>query len=181
MGCLLEHSAAKTSTGGGRRFRELARIMRRHCDRRYPPGYIVYGLDTYGRIWDEWIERRTPAVLRKPTEMFRRMLQVSMGYVIGHAVREAQGWYSDGWATTRVHYMLPPGNGRLRLRGSVPDMSGKREGPTIRMQCNGTMQEIFLNCGEFDVTVEVPATKVPAKIVLLAGRYVVPRAEGLGL
>jgi glycosyltransferase involved in cell wall biosynthesis len=180
MGCLREHDGAKTSTGGSKRFRELARIMRRHCDRRYPPGYIIYGLDTYSKIWDEWIERHTPRFLRNPSDKLRKGLGMAMGHIIGHAIREGQGWYSDGWATTRLHYMLPPGNGRLRLRGAVPDLCGKLDGQIIRVQCNGTLQEISLQGGDFDVTVDVPATEEPAKIVLRARRSIVPRAAGLG-
>jgi len=71
MGCLREYATAKSFSGGGRRFRELAAIMRRHGGVRYPPGYVTYGLDTYGRIWTDWIERLTPSFLERPSKVFR--------------------------------------------------------------------------------------------------------------
>src|SRR3984957_14965942 len=50
MGAIREHPAAKTSSGGGRRARELLEIMQRHTGKRFPPGALVYGLPTYERI-----------------------------------------------------------------------------------------------------------------------------------
>jgi glycosyltransferase involved in cell wall biosynthesis len=180
MGCLREHGEAKTATGGGKRFQELARILRRHGDLRYPPGYIIYGLETYRRLWDEWLMRRTPGFLKKPSQALRKFLLAAMGSIIGYAIREGQGWYSDGWATTKVHYMLPPGNGKLRLRGTLPGLGARIKRQKIRVRCNGTEQEVPLEIGDFDVTLTVPATAEPAKIVLLAASYVVPNTEGLG-
>jgi glycosyltransferase involved in cell wall biosynthesis len=169
MGCLREYSEAKTSTGSGARFWELVRILRRHTGRRYPPGYIVYGLDTYGKIWDQWIERRTPGFLRKPSAWFRKRLFHATRRVIDRTVLEAQGWYADGWAGPKVNFMLPPGSGRLRLRGTLPL---KLEGQTIRVECNGVTQDIPLDFGEFDVTVAVEVNAAPVTIVLRASRWV---------
>ena len=50
MGAIREYPEAKISAGGGRRFRELAKVLRRHGTRRFPPGYFVYGLTTYEPI-----------------------------------------------------------------------------------------------------------------------------------
>jgi glycosyltransferase involved in cell wall biosynthesis len=169
MGCLREYSEAKTSTGSGERFWELVRILRRHTGRRYPPGYIVYGLDTYGKIWDEWIERWTPGFLRQPSAWFRKRLFHATRHVIDRTVLEAQGWYADGWASPKVSYMLPPGSGRLRLRGTLPP---KLEGQTIRVECNGVTQDIPIDFGEFDVTVAVEVNAEPVTIVLRASRWV---------
>ena len=180
MGCLREYGGAKTFAGGGQRFRELVSIQRRHTDLRYPPGYVVYGLDTYGGIWDEWLERRTPGFLRTPTEWLRKYLFMATRYISDTMRREAQGWYADGWASPKVKYMLPPGNGQLQLRGTLPGGIPKLSGQTIRVECNGVTQDIPIDFGEFEVTLPVPVTSEPAKIILRAERSVVPRAEGLG-
>jgi glycosyltransferase involved in cell wall biosynthesis len=180
MGCLREYEGAKTASGGAKRFRELARIMRRHGRRRYPPGYFNYGLNTYLRISCDQIEKWTPGFLSKPSQWFRARL-VSLAYSIARwIVDEAQGLYSDGWAATRAYYMLPPGNGQLRLSGSLPRLSGALKGQTIRVECNGKSQQIPIDYGDFDFVLSVPQSKEPANIVLVASRWFVPSAEGLG-
>jgi len=181
MGCLREYEGAKTASGGAKRFQELARIMRRHGRLRYPPGYFTYGLDTYVRTWCDQIEKLTPGFLGKPSQWVRARL-VSLAYsVIGWIALEAQGLYSDGWATTKLYYMLPPGNGKLRLCGSLPRLSETLKGQTIRVECNGNSQQISIDYGrDFDVVLWVPQSKDPANIVLVASRSVVPWDEGLG-
>lgn len=180
MGSLREYRDAKTATGGSQRFFELARILRRHGSRRYPPGYITYGLDTYGGIWDEWIERHTPRFLGSLSQQFRRHLLAGTRYIIDHTIREAQGWYSDGWATTQAHFMLPPGNGNLRLRGCLPNLGPKLKGQTIRVECGGAKHEAPLDFGEFDLAFAVASSKRPAEIMVRASKYIVPADEGLG-
>lgn len=180
MGSLREYGDAKTATGGGQRFLELARIMRRHGRRRYPPGYVTYGLDTYSRIWDEWIKRHTPRFLNGVSGQFRHYLLAGMRYIIDYTIREAQGWYSDGWATTRAHFMLPPGNGNLRLRGCLPDLGPELRGQTIRVECGGAKHEAPLDFGEFDITFPVAGSERPAEITIRAAKYIVPAQEGLG-
>jgi glycosyltransferase involved in cell wall biosynthesis len=180
MGCLREHGDAKTATGGRERFRELTHILRRHGIRKYPPGYVFYGLDTYGKIWDDWIEQHTPGWLSAPSGWFRKKLFASGRRIIDHILQEAQGWYSDGWVTTRSHFMLPAGNGNLRLRGSLPDLGPTLKGQTIHVRCNGKRQAKRLNFGEFDMVLPFAASSGPANISIRATRSVVPAAEGLG-
>src|SRR5712692_4590255 len=180
MGCIRQHEAAKTFTGGPKRFRELVRLLRRQCDLRFPPGYFIYGVDTYSGIWDEWLRRWTPGFLQKQSDKLRRFLHKKLISLSSHAYMDSQGWYSDGWATTKVHYMLPPGNGKLRLRGSLPNLSPKLRGQTIRLECNGTKHEVTLDFGEFDLTLPVSISTEPANIMLYATQSFIPAAEGLG-
>lgn len=180
MGCLREHREAKTASGGSQRFSELARILRRHGSRRYPPGYITYGLDTYGGIWDEWIACRTPSFLAGLSQRFRRHLLTGTRYIIDHTIREAQGWYADGWATTRAHFILPPGNGKLRLRGSLPNLGSKLKGQTIRVECGGAAHQARLDFGEFDIRFPMACSAFPAEITVRATRSIVPAEQGLG-
>jgi hypothetical protein len=64
MGALREYVETKTATGGVTRFRKLVRMMRRHGGRRYPPGYFIYGLDTYKKTVCTVIQCWTPDLLR---------------------------------------------------------------------------------------------------------------------
>jgi hypothetical protein len=123
MGCLREYREAKSFSGGTRRFRELAQIMRRHGRLRYPPGYTYYGLGTYGRIVSETIERLTPRFLEGRSAQLQKLLARGAGYWIDRTNREAQGWYSDGWAGVEMKYMLPAGEGSIRIRGRLPELS----------------------------------------------------------
>jgi hypothetical protein len=182
MGCLREYAAAKSFSGGGRRFRELAAIMRRHGGIRYPPGYITYGLDTYGKLWTDWIERLTPSFLERPSRVFRHYLFAATRYVIDKTLREAQGWYSDGWAATKVHYMLPAGGQTLRIEGSLPDL-----GPALRNQRLDILSQgkqlasLNVPCGEFAFS--VPAASAagsgPISLVVRASKSIVPSRTGI--
>src|ERR1035441_5366632 len=59
----------------------------------------------------------------------RRYLLAGTRNVIDKTLREAQGWYTDGWATTKLHYMLPAGGHTLCINGSLPDL-----GPPLHNQ-----------------------------------------------
>ena len=76
--------------------------------------------------------------------------------------------------------MLPPGNGRLRLRGALPRLSQKLRGQRIRVECNGTKHEVALDFGEFDLALPVSISTEPANIVLYATQSFIPAAEGVG-
>src|SRR5579872_5773041 len=177
MGCLREYGDAKSFSGGRRRFRELARLLRRHTQMRFPPGYLTYGIDTYARVWCGWIERVTPRPLTRPSAWFQTRLRGVLHYILAHTVREAQGWYTDGWATTTARFMMPPGNGQLRLRGSLPRIGDALAGQVIRVECNGVVRDVPIDFGEFDFTVNTRTGEL-LNITLRAKRFVVPKPPG---
>jgi glycosyltransferase involved in cell wall biosynthesis len=182
MGCLREYGAAKSFSGGGRRFRELARIMRRHGGVRYPPGYVTYGLDTYGKIWNDWLERLTPSFLERFSKTFRQYLFARTRHVIDKTLREAQGWYSDGWASTELHYMLPPGGQSLRIEGSLPDLGPPLQHQRLDVFCHGKrLASLDLPFGEFAFS--VPATSAPdtepCRFVIRASKSIIPSLSGI--
>src|SRR5581483_1920321 len=111
MGCLREYPEAKTSAGGAQRFHEIARILRAQSSSRFPPAYFIYGLDTYEKIICRRIETLFGWWPRLARKLERGVLRVSHHFIGEYAVH-AQGLYSDGWASTRVHLMLPPCDGR---------------------------------------------------------------------
>jgi glycosyltransferase involved in cell wall biosynthesis len=179
MGCLREYPDAKTSSGGSPRFRELVKIMRRHGRRRYPPGYFVYGLDTYEKIWCDWIRRWFPALLSTPlTKHLSHLLRLR----IDRTVEEAQGLYADGWATTRMHYMLPAGNGDIDIQGEVPGLGGPRRRQRLKILCGSHVVAIKeLKSGPFFV--RIPARDLapgsPPELTIRATSFVVPCRRGL--
>lgn len=143
MGALREYETAKSFAGGAKRFDELAALVRRQSGTRFPAGYIIYGLDTYDKI----ISAKLPSFLASRFVMLCRA-------IIDRTMRDAQGYYRDGWAGPVLHYMLPPGNGRLRLRGTVP---GWWRSQTITLHCNGErVGNWTLSPGEFAREVQLP-------------------------
>jgi glycosyltransferase involved in cell wall biosynthesis len=183
MGCLREYGAAKSFSGGGRRFRELAQIMRRHGRLRYPPGFISYGLDTYEKIWCEAIERRTPRFLAGPSAILRKVVSYAARYGIDRTIREAQGWYSDGWAGVEVKYMLPPGRGDICIQGSLPELSPHLRDQSLKVICNGeVVKDASIGFGDFDLKIPVNGDSEdrPVEMTIKAARSVVPKKIGGG-
>lgn len=180
MGCLREYGAAKTFSGGGRRFRELATILRRHGDLRYPPGYVTYGLDTYGKVWSDWIARLTPSLLQRPSKFCCRYLVALTRQVIDKTIREAQGWYADGWAAPRVHYMLPPGGQTLRIEGTLPNLGPSLQDQRLEVFSHGVPLARFdVPFGDFAFSVPVEPRSEPHYFVVRASKSIVPRLTGI--
>ena len=183
MGCLREYGAAKSFSGGARRFRELAQIMRRHGRLRYPPGYVYYGLDTYEKLFCETIERWTPRFLEGASAWLRKIVSYPARFWIDRTYREAQGYYSDGWAGVELKYMLPPGKGAICIQGSLPELSPRLQGQSLKVVCNGeVMKNASIGFGDFDL--EIPFNSdsdgEPVEIEIQASRFVVPMKIGAG-
>jgi glycosyltransferase involved in cell wall biosynthesis len=174
MGCLREYPEAKSFAGGVERIREIARVLRRHTGQRMPPGLIVYGLDTYRNIWCGKIEQHTPSFLRRPSRKLQRVLFTLAGRYIEHTIREAQGWYSDGWASRRLRYMLPPGSGTIVIQGALPAKNARLQGQTLDIFCNASRVARFaLPFGDFhlELPVKTLCGDSPIELELQASRY----------
>ena len=184
MGCLREHGEAKTSSGGIRRFRELARIMRRHGVMRYPAGYITYGLDTYQNVVCNMVERATPNFLERPSAFLRRAISYAAHRVIANVLRDCQGLYPDGWAGPRLRYMLPACSGRVLLQGMLPGFSTALDGQVLTIRCDGTtVSTTAIATGDFSVEFERPADAeitLPVALEINASKFVVPAKQGMG-
>ncbi len=158
MGCLREHAGAKSSSGGGKRIQEIASVLREHTGLRYPPGYVVYGLETYRKIWAEYIESRIPAPLRRISTVSQRMIHAACGYCISRSVQSSQGWYPDLWAGPEVKCMLPRGaGGILVISGLIPGFHGRSQRLAIINRGVQIAQRTF-GPGEFRWSVPLPAT-----------------------
>ena len=155
LGALREHGEAKTSKGGVRRFKEIARLLRKQTGMLFSPGFIVYGLDTYQKIWCAWLARHLSFWERLANKAQRVVTRLCHA-AIGKVVREAQGWYSDGWASRRVRYMLPPSHGRyIELRVRLPELPFKRQRIVVRNGETVFARESF-EPGLYTISVAVP-------------------------
>jgi hypothetical protein len=177
MGCLREYAATKSSAGGKRRVRELRTLLRRHTGQWLPPGYVVYGLDTYYKIWCEAIGRILTPRLKPVSARLQSLVQIGAGLVIARTVRDSQGLYSDAWATRRLRYMLPPGRGPLLIEGTLPDWGGVFGGQKLRVTANDRcLGEFPVPVGDFQVRVEIPPDlhHQLLRLVVRARRWLMP-------
>lgn len=175
MGCLREYPQAKTSAGGAERFREIARILRAHSSSRFPPAYFIYGLDTYEKIACRTIEKMFSWWPRLVRKLQRGALRISH-YYIGQAATHSQGTYSDGWASTRAHHMLPPCDGRyIEMKVTLPAGAPTRQSLTVRSGARVLARESFAT-GTYTLYVPVPQDLWDATLTFIvdAAHHFVP-------
>ncbi|HYR89118.1 MAG TPA: glycosyltransferase family 2 protein [Terriglobia bacterium] len=175
MGCLREYAEAKTFAGGARRIREMRRMLRRHTGRLLPAGYVVYGLDTHHRLWCDSIDHHLPT-FKPVANLLKSTIRSAALWLIGRTIRDAQGLYSDGWASRSLHYMLPPGGGSLVLQGQLPDWDSLR-GQNLRISANGRLLGSFdLASGAFHFNAKLPESLQNSALALkiVANRWIRP-------
>jgi hypothetical protein len=177
MGSIREYADAKSFAGGAKRFTELARMMRKHTGKRYPPGYWVYGLDTYIPIWCQRLEESLPAPLAR---LGQHAIRFTGGNIIAQVAQKSQGLYADRWAGPKLRYMLNRGSGRVAMRGVLPDLAPVLRDQEIEVTCNGKPLGSFrVPLGEFRIVFEVPPQEGPAAFVVRASRSVIPALCGV--
>jgi len=156
MACLREHPEAKTFAGGARRAAEIRSMLKQHTGMLVPPGYLIYGLDTYQQILSRKVGRLFSPRLRSVAERLQWLIRCTAGTIISHTFRESQGLYADGWAGPVLHYMLPAGSGDLTFKGLTP-LSERFRGQRVRIFANGIRLGRFqLPPGDFHLTVPLP-------------------------
>ena len=105
-------------------------------------------------------------------------------FVVGSAVelRESQGLYTDGWASQRLLYMLPAGEGAVRICGSLPNLGAGLNGQRLTVACGGKIAVTReIGFGDFDFELDViSAGDQPLSLEITASKFIVPSALGLG-
>lgn len=178
LGCLREYAEAKSFAGGARRAREIARMLRRHTGMWLSPGTIIYGLDSYRRIWAQKIAANTPRPLKAVSGGVQWLVMAGCGLLIDRAIHRSQGWYGDGWAGPVVRALLPtPREEGVVIRGELPDCPLREQDLAVTL--NGVrVVRPKLRTGPFEIQIEVPLEfrYQPAHLVLRASRFFVPAA-----
>lgn len=171
MGCLREYPEAKTFSGGHKRFRELAKIMRRHGQLRYPPGYFSYGLHTYQEIICRYL----------PTLWLRRMVSSAAVRFYSNRVLHGQGIYRDGWAGRHAKYMFPAGCGTISISGELPDIEAIKS-QNLEIRCNGqVVGRHSIRPGTFQIKFQAGDNgSQPIHIDIYADKSFVPSQSGRG-
>ena len=177
LGCIREHAESKSSLGSVVRARELHELLRKHTGMRLPPGSIVYGGETYWRLWQSWLERRTPAGLGLVSRAAQRALQVAAGLVIGRTLHHAQSLYYDGWAGDKLRFMLPAGQGSFVATGSIPAWAKRLHDQKLAIRANGRLLgQYAVPVGDFELRVPTPPEldHQPLHLEVEASRYFRP-------
>ena len=160
LGNIREHRSAKTASGGWRRLAELARVMRRHGNRRCPPGVFTYGIDTcvsgLFRAVDRW-----PSALAAPIRSRRWLIERPAYRLVDRILARAQGLYPDTWLASRADVLLV-GSARMttiRLVGTRPALPGMADQVRIEARAEGVSlgTQVVVGPGDFDLVWEVPA------------------------
>ncbi|MBZ5579969.1 MAG: glycosyltransferase [Acidobacteriia bacterium] len=177
MGCLREYPEAKSFSGGEARIRELRAMLRKHTGMRFAPGAVVYGLDTYSRQWCEGLERALGPRLKPLSRGLQFAIRAMASLVIGHAINDSQGLYSDGCAADVLHYVLPRDAGRLVIEGHVPDSVAAVGDQRMRIEANGRrLGQYTLRAGDFHLSVDVPQDLQgqPLRLTVKSLQWMVP-------
>ncbi len=154
MGCLREYPEAKSFSGGAKRVAEIGELMQRHAGKRMTPGYIVYGLDTYRRIWSQRVAASSPRVLKLPAFLMQWTLNRICLQIIGSQIFNSQGWSRDGWAGRRLRLMAPATANAIILRGMNPQSGGI---DTLAARSGGAVYARFhLPVGPFSIRIPMP-------------------------
>jgi len=185
MGAIREYDTAKSFSGGRRRFNELMQIVRTHSGKKYPAAYLFYGLSTYDRVLNEAIQARTPGALQRVSHVVQRLIAHTCAWGVRRVYRNAQGWYTDGWAGPRVHYMLPPTNGSgIDISGTLPRIGRKLPKQTVQVSANGHQIGRFsFGPGDFSFHAQLPEDlhNEAIELVLEAAHSFVPGRIGADL
>jgi hypothetical protein len=150
LGCLREYGEAKTFTGGAKRIREIRKILYEYTGQHFPPGVLVYGLDTYQQIWNANIEH-WPDWLNVVKPLARKIVTRISHKVIHWAARRGQAWWRDMWMGPSAYTMLPQGSGEIVMRGMIPQIEGlERQTITIRNK-RRVVHKASLAPGQFEL------------------------------
>lgn len=154
-----EHRSAKTASGGYRRLAELLRVMRRHGNRRYPPGLFTYGYDTHITYMLRAVDRLPPRLaeaLRRRWRLIEAPAYKPVALILAHA----QGLYPDTWLAGRAHFLLA-GTAhmtRIRMVGTRPVLPRMAEQVRVELRVEGTSlgSHVVVGSGDFDLAWELP-------------------------
>jgi glycosyltransferase involved in cell wall biosynthesis len=183
LGSIREYPETKSLSGGTDRIREIKRVLRKYTGLRYPPGYLVYGLDTYGKLWSSWIEKNATGVPGFVSAPLAKAVWIGCRFWIDKLISKSDGWYSDGWASNTVRVMFPPTDSqRIVIEGHVPEgvFRGRaRQRLSIHMN-NVLVSAAELREGSFTHVVEIPEILrgQTIQLRLCAARYFRPSENG---
>ncbi|MGP8247258.1 MAG: glycosyltransferase family 2 protein [Bryobacteraceae bacterium] len=155
LAALREYPEAKSFSGGRARVAEIRRVLERHTGLRRAPGYWTHALDQLQHSGMAALSGPSPGWLAPPAQFLSLLVYVATAAPIAWVARRSQGCFPDGWVGRRLRWMLPEGQGKVAIRGFVPDRSSLR-GQTLAAWLEGRQLARWpLGPGSFEVTFEL--------------------------
>jgi hypothetical protein len=175
-----EYATTKTSSGGWRRIRELARLTRNHTGRSWTPGVRMYAFDTLSRS----ISHRLPAAVSKP------LLRAIAG--IWAATRSGVPVHADGRLAPGARIVVPRRWGAASVELQVEPTSAVAAAVDLTIGAEAAETIETDRAGRFVSRVELPTTlrspfveiavrsrKGPAALTCLRVEADIERLKGL--
>jgi glycosyltransferase involved in cell wall biosynthesis len=158
-----EYPAAKTATGGFKRWRELRSILNRYGAGRWPPAAVTYGLDTLRRKWPVVFGPSSAgdieALKNRPVSWVFKPIHRLVTLWIDRVLRNAQGISIDRWTARRSRLAIPWSgqDAVLSVKGEVP--APPEHFPLeIEVMASGESRVIrVMEWGGFEARLDLPA------------------------
>ncbi|MGH7267084.1 MAG: FkbM family methyltransferase [Candidatus Rokuibacteriota bacterium] len=148
------YDAAKTQSGGFRRFREMRALMRRYADRRFPPVFFLYACDAASTSIDIRV-RRVLGRLGLDGELLGAAIDAAVFGAIRHRVL-TPGVYEDRWVGGRADVVLRGQGDVLEVTGFVPPVFGRRRPQRLELHLDGRRLGAFeVPPGDFALTLPI--------------------------
>ena len=187
LGNLREYDEAKTFSGGLKRLRELALVMRKHGTRRYPPAYFNYAWDPYQEALILFLQRFFPINNWKWLARLGTGLRRLTRYMIFNRITylSQPSPSPDGWVSNQTPFLFSEWKNKkmIRIVGSTMNVPDSILPIKIKVLLNGrTIQNVKVNKTErFEITNVISASseKLGAlEVVLKTNRFFVPAHLG---
>jgi hypothetical protein len=143
---------------------------------------VVYGLNTYQRIWCAEIERIAGPRMKPLSGALQSLVRFCASLAIRPTNYYSQGLYPDGWAAPTMRFMLPPGSAPIVIEGHVPAEFDRLRGQSLRIVVNGQALESRRSvAGDFCLKFDLPAGLQDQllSIYVIAARWILPRTIGV--
>lgn len=166
----------KTATGGFRRMREIAKILRRHQAKRFSPALISHSIITLVRRYCNNAELITPEVMTasvpKGLSRFLDPLIERVERSLRKWLQNVQGVWQDGMVGKRGQLWLPSAGRKcwLELEGKNLSIGAQQ----VRLRAAGQL----ISTGRLDedehfqLRLLIPAGQIPVKLELLCERVI---------
>lgn len=162
------HDAAKTQSGGLRRFREIRALLRRHADRRFPPALFLYACESASTSLRIGVQRALGR-FGLDGEMLAAAIDVAVFGAIRQGI-QTPVVYEDRWVGRRAVVVLSGAGDVLELTGFVPPVFGRRRPQRLELHLDGRRLGTFeVPPGDFAFTLPI-ASGSEGRLTLRAAR-----------
>ncbi len=101
-----EYAETKTSTGGWKRFREIISLMRKYGNKKYPPGWFLYGASTL--------------YANNSNNKLSKFISSAVMFVVhNHVHKNLPIKYKDNWIGRRYNFTIPAGMKEVIIKGNA--------------------------------------------------------------